>query len=90
MWQTDGAAHKLKLRSFHKSTHLQVYSVDFHPGVNCAWHPNTFHMNHKLFELLIIFFNMINSLATFQTMMNNIFQDLIVEKIMIVYLVNIF
>jgi len=21
-WQTDGAAHKLKLRSFHKSTHF--------------------------------------------------------------------
>ena len=32
--QIDGAAHKLKLRSFHKSAHLQVYSADFHPGVN--------------------------------------------------------
>ena len=38
MWQTDGAAHKLKPRSFHKSTHLQVYSADFHPSVNHAWH----------------------------------------------------
>ena len=35
--QTDGAAHKLKPRSFHKSAHLQVHSADFHPGVNCAW-----------------------------------------------------
>ena len=34
--QTDGAAHKLKLRSFHKSAHLRVHSVDFHPGVNRA------------------------------------------------------
>ena len=37
MRQTDGAAHKLKPRSFHKSAHLQVHSVDFHPGVNHAW-----------------------------------------------------
>ena len=35
-WQTDGAAHKLKPRSFHKSAHLRVHSVDFHPGVNHA------------------------------------------------------
>ena len=35
--QTDGAAHKLKLRSFHKSTHLWVHSADFHPSVNHAW-----------------------------------------------------
>ena len=37
MWQTDSAAYKLKLRSFHKSTHLWVHFVDFHPGVNCVW-----------------------------------------------------
>jgi len=37
MRQIDGAAHKLKPRSFHKSAHLWVYSVDFHPGMNCAW-----------------------------------------------------
>ena len=36
-WQTDGAAHKLKPRLFHKSTHLQVHSVDFHSSVNRAW-----------------------------------------------------
>ena len=23
--------------SFHKSAHLWVHSVDFHPGVNCTW-----------------------------------------------------
>jgi len=32
---------------------------------------------------------MTNSLATFQTMMNNIFQDLIAEGIIVVYLDNI-
>ena len=36
MWQTDSAAYKLKPRSFHKSAHLQVYSIDFHPNVNCV------------------------------------------------------
>ena len=35
--QTNGAAHKLKPRLFHKSAHLQVHSADFHPGVNRAW-----------------------------------------------------
>ena len=40
-WQTDGAAHKLKPRSFHKSAHFQVHSADFHPSVNCAWQPQS-------------------------------------------------
>ena len=31
MQQTDGAAHKLKPRSFYKSAHLWVHSADFHP-----------------------------------------------------------
>jgi len=35
---------------------------------------------------LVMFFGMTNSLAIFQTMMNNIFHDLIVEGIMVVYL----
>ena len=35
-WQTNDTAHKLKPRSFHKSAQLQVYSIDFHPGVNRA------------------------------------------------------
>jgi len=37
MQQTDGAAYKLKLRSFYKSTHLWAHFVDFHPSVNCTW-----------------------------------------------------
>ena len=35
--QTDSTAHKLKPRSFHKSTHLRVHPTDFHSGVNCIW-----------------------------------------------------
>jgi len=36
-----------------------------------------------------MFFGMTNSLATFQTMMNDIFQNLIMEGIVVVYLNNI-
>jgi len=39
-----------------------------------------------MFEPLVMFFGITNSPATFQTMMNDIFQDLIVEGIMVVYL----
>jgi len=45
-----------------------------------------FRTNRGLFEPLVMFFGMTNSLATFQTMMNNIFRDLIAEGIMVVYL----
>ena len=48
-----------------------------------------FHTNCSLFEPLVMFFGMTNSLATFQTMMNDIFQDLIIEGIVVVYLDNI-
>jgi len=45
-----------------------------------------FRTNQGLFEPLVMFFGMTNSPATFQTMMNNIFRDLIAEGIMMVYL----
>jgi len=48
-----------------------------------------FWTNRGLFEPLVMFFGMTNSPATFQTMMNNIFRDLIAEGIMVVYLDNI-
>jgi len=45
-----------------------------------------FWTNQGLFEPLVMFFGMTNSPATFQTMMNDIFRDLIAEDIMVVYL----
>ena len=45
-----------------------------------------FQTNRGMFKPLVMFFGMTNSLATFQTMMNDIFQDLIAEGIMVVYL----
>ncbi|KAG5728483.1 hypothetical protein E4T56_gene19562 [Termitomyces sp. T112] len=48
-----------------------------------------FQTNQGLFELLMMFFGLTNSPATFQTMMNDIFWDLIAEGIVCVYLNNI-
>src|ERR1700723_4079869 len=45
-----------------------------------------FRTNHGLFEPLVMFFGLTNSPATFQTMMNDIFQDLISEGVVCVYL----
>ena len=45
-----------------------------------------FQTNWGLFEPLVMFFGMTNSPATFQTMMNDIFRDLIAEGIIVVYL----
>jgi len=45
-----------------------------------------FQTNRGLFEPLVMFFGMTNSPATFQTMINDIFQNLIAEGIVVVYL----
>jgi hypothetical protein len=49
----------------------------------------TFHTNRGLFEPLVMYFGLTNILAMFQTMMNEIFQDLITEGIVSMYLDNI-
>src|SRR3979490_1529688 len=43
-------------------------------------------MNQGLFEPLVMFFGLTNSPTTFQTMMNDIFQDLIMEGVICVYI----
>jgi len=45
-----------------------------------------FQTNRGLFKPLVMFFGMTNSPATFQTMINDIFRDLIAKGIMVVYL----
>ena len=45
-----------------------------------------FHTNCGLFEPLVMFFGLTNSLATFQTMMNVIFRELVVEGTVVVYI----
>ena len=48
-----------------------------------------FHTNQGLFEPQVMFFGLMNSLATFQMMMNDIFHDMIAEGVVCVYLDNI-
>ena len=45
-----------------------------------------FRTNRGLFEPLVMFFGLCNSPATFQTMMDDIFDDLITEGVVVVYL----
>ncbi|GLB41978.1 putative retrotransposable element tf2 155 kda protein type 1-like [Lyophyllum shimeji] len=45
-----------------------------------------FRTNRGLFEPLVMFFGLTNSPATFQTMMNDIFRDLIAQGVVCVYL----
>ena len=45
-----------------------------------------FQTNRGLYELLVMFFSLTNSPATFQTMMDGIFKDLISEGVVVVYL----
>jgi hypothetical protein len=45
-----------------------------------------FRTNRGLFEPLVMFFGLTNSPATFQTMMNDIFSDMISEGVVVVYL----
>jgi len=45
-----------------------------------------FQTNRGLFEPLVMFFGLCNSPATFQTMMDDIFDGLIMERVVVVYL----
>ena len=45
-----------------------------------------FRTNQGLYEPLVMFFGLTNSPATFQTMMDGIFEDLISEGVVVVYL----
>src|SRR5882724_5367575 len=46
-------------------------------------------MNRGLFEPLVMFFGLTNSPAMFQSMMNDIFKDLINEGVVTIYMDNI-
>ena len=77
---------------------LQLRGAKYFTKLDVCWDFNNVHIkpgdewkvafqtNRGLFEPLVMFFEMTNSPATFQTMMNNIFRDLIAEGIMVVYL----
>jgi len=66
--------------------------LDVRWGFNNAWMKEgdewkaAFQTNRGLFEPLVMFFRLCNSPATFQTMMDDIFDDLIMEGVVVVYL----
>jgi hypothetical protein len=76
----------------------QLCSVKYFTKLNMRWGYNNvrmkegdewkaaFCMNCGLFKPLVMFFGLTNSPSTFQTMMNDIFQDLIMEGVICVYL----
>ena len=61
-------------------------------GFNNVWMKDgdewkaAFRTNRGLYEPLVMFFGLTNSPATFQTMMDGIFKDLISEGVIVVYL----
>ena len=66
--------------------------LDIRWGFNNVWMKEgdewkaAFCTNRGLFEPLVMFFRLTNSLATFQTMMNDIFQELVVKGMVVVYI----
>ena len=66
--------------------------LDVRWGFNNVWIKEgdewkaAFRTNHGLFELLVMFFGLTNSPATCQTMMDNIFEELITEGVVVVYM----
>ena len=66
--------------------------LDVHWGFNNVWMKDgdewkvAFQTNWGLYEPLVMFFGLTNSLATFQTMMDGIFEELISEGVVVVYL----
>ena len=76
----------------------QLHGVKYFTKLDVCWGFNniwickgdewkaTFHTNHKLFEPQVMFFGLTNSPATFQTMINNIFWDMIAEGVVCIYL----
>jgi hypothetical protein len=81
----DDLIHRLKdARYFTKlDVHWGYNNVRIHEGDE--WKA-AFRTNRDLFEPLVMYFGLTNSLATFQTVMNEIFQDLITEGVVSVYL----
>jgi hypothetical protein len=81
----DDLIHQLK--DAHYFTKLDICwgynNVRIHEGDE--WKA-MFRTNRGLFEPLVMYFGLTNSPATFQTMMNEIFQDLITEGIVSIYL----
>jgi hypothetical protein len=81
----DDLIHRLKDARYFTKLDVRWGYNNVHIREGNKWKA-TFRTNRGLFEPLVMYFGLTNSLATFQTMMNEIFQDLITEGIVSVYL----
>jgi hypothetical protein len=79
--QLKGACYFTKLDIRWGYDNVRIHEGDKWKAAFCT--------NRGLFEPLVMYFGLTNSPATFQTMMNEIFQDLITKGIVSVYLDNI-
>jgi hypothetical protein len=81
----DGLIHRLKDACYFTKLDIRWGYNNVRIREGDEWKA-TFCTNRGLFEPLVMYFSLTNSLATFQTMMNEIFQDLITEGVVSVYL----
>jgi hypothetical protein len=77
--------HRLKDTRYFTKLDIQWGYNNVHIHEGDEWKA-AFRTNRGLFEPLVMYFGLTNSPAMFQTMMNEIFQDLITEGIISVYL----
>jgi hypothetical protein len=81
----DDLIHRLKGACYFTKLDIRWGYNNVHIHKGDEWKA-AFHTNRGLFEPLVMYFGLTNSPATFQTMMNEIFQDLITEGVVSVYL----
>jgi hypothetical protein len=81
----DDLIHQLKGAQYFTKLDVRWGYNNVHIREGDEWKA-TFRTNQGLFEPLVIYFGLTNSPATFQTMMNKIFQDLITEGVVSVHL----
>jgi hypothetical protein len=84
----DDLIHRLKSARYFTKLDVRWGYNNVHIREGDEWKA-AFRTNRRLFEPLVMYFGLTNSLATFQTLMNEIFQDLITEGVVSIYLNNI-
>jgi hypothetical protein len=84
----DDLIHQLKGMCYFMKLDVRWGYNNVHIREGDEWKA-AFRTNRGLFEPLVMYFGLTNSRATFQTMMNEIFQDLIIEGVVSMYLDNI-
>jgi hypothetical protein len=80
--------HKLQGARYFTALNIRWGFNNIHIKEGDEWKA-AFLINQGLFKLTVMFFGLTNSLATFQTMMNKIFRQLIAKGHTIIFMANI-